>query len=49
MPPAYTAEQIAKGQAKSNPQSGGTYPRTAINVPAPLLNIGPQNRSRSCA
>jgi len=36
MPPAYTAEQIAKGQAKSNPQSSGTSsPRTAVNVPAP--------------
>jgi hypothetical protein len=37
MPPAYTAEQIEKGQAKSNPpQSSGTpSARTAINVPAP--------------
>jgi hypothetical protein len=35
MPPAYTAEQIAKGQAKSGPpQSGGTSARTA-NVPPP--------------
>jgi hypothetical protein len=37
MPPAYTAEQIEKGQGKSNPpQSSGTpSARTAINVPAP--------------
>jgi beta-barrel assembly-enhancing protease len=36
MPPAYTAEQIAKGQAKSNPQStsnGST--RTSVSVPPP--------------
>ncbi|HZM93315.1 MAG TPA: M48 family metallopeptidase [Vicinamibacterales bacterium] len=36
MPPAYTAEQIAKGQAKSNPQSTGNGPaRTGVAVPAP--------------
>jgi len=36
MSPAYTAEQIAKGQAKSNPQSSGTSTaRTSVNVPAP--------------
>jgi hypothetical protein len=36
MPPAYTAEQIAKGQARSNPQSGDTSSaRTSIKVPAP--------------
>jgi Zn-dependent protease with chaperone function len=36
MSPAYTAEQIAKGQAKSNPQSSSTSsPRTTVNVPAP--------------
>jgi beta-barrel assembly-enhancing protease len=36
MSPAYTAEQIAKGQAKSNPQSSSTSTaRTSVNVPAP--------------
>jgi hypothetical protein len=36
MPPAYTAEQIAKGQAKSNPpQSSTTSARTSVNVPPP--------------
>src|SRR5262245_49641870 len=39
MPPAYTAEQIAKGQAKSNPQStsntGNTSARTSASVAAP--------------
>jgi hypothetical protein len=36
MPPAYTAEQIAKGQAKSNPpESSTTTARTSVNVPAP--------------
>jgi beta-barrel assembly-enhancing protease len=36
MAPAYTAEQIAKGQAKRNPQSGSTSTaRTSANVPAP--------------
>ena len=36
MPPAYTAEQIAKGQAKSSPpQSSGTSARTSVNVPPP--------------
>ena len=36
MPPAYTAEQIAKGQAKGTPpQSSGTSARTSVNVPPP--------------
>jgi hypothetical protein len=36
MPPAYTAEQISKGQAKSNPQSTSTgTARTSVPVPAP--------------
>jgi Peptidase family M48 len=36
MPPGYTAEQISKGQAKSNPQSGGSgSARTTVAVPTP--------------
>jgi hypothetical protein len=36
MPPGYTAEQISKGQAKSNPQSGGSgSARTTVAVPPP--------------
>jgi len=36
MPPAYTAEQIAKGQGKSGPPQSSTTPaRTSVNVPAP--------------
>jgi hypothetical protein len=36
MPPAYTAEQIAKGQARSNPQSSNTgAARTGISVAPP--------------
>jgi hypothetical protein len=36
MPPAYTAEQIAKGQAKSNPRSGGSGSAgTTVAVPPP--------------
>ena len=33
MPPAYTAEQIAKGQARSNPRTVAT--RAPVNVPPP--------------
>ena len=35
MPPAYTAEQIAKGQAKSSPRTVAT--RGPINVPPPSM------------
>jgi len=35
MPPAYTAEQIAKGQAKTNPRSSRTSSRTVADVAAP--------------
>ena len=35
MPPAYTAEQIAKGQAKKNPQSTSTSSRTSVPVAPP--------------
>src|SRR4030095_16172827 len=36
MSPAYTAEQIARGQAKSRPPSGGSSsPRTTVSVAAP--------------
>jgi predicted Zn-dependent protease len=49
MPPAYTAEQISKGQAKSNPQS--TSPaRRAPPCPCRRLrrSIEPRRRFRSC-
>ena len=35
MPPAYTAEQIAKGQAKRNPNGNGTVRTTSVSVPPP--------------
>jgi hypothetical protein len=35
MSPAYTAEQIAKGQAKGNPRSGNTSARTSVAVEPP--------------
>jgi hypothetical protein len=35
MPPAYTAEQIAKGQAKSSPRTAST--RGPVNVPPPSM------------
>ena len=35
MPPAYTAEQIAKGQAKSNPNGHGSVRNTSVSVPPP--------------
>jgi hypothetical protein len=35
MPPAYTAEQISRGQAKSNPRSGDTSARTSVSVAPP--------------
>jgi Zn-dependent protease with chaperone function len=35
MPPAYTAEQIAKGQARTNPRTVAT--RAPINVPPPSM------------
>jgi hypothetical protein len=45
MPPAYTAEQIAKGQAKSNPQSsnGSRSTRTSINVAPPSSQFRPSS------
>jgi beta-barrel assembly-enhancing protease len=36
MPPAYTAEQIAKGQARTSPRTS-TASRAPINVPAPSM------------
>jgi len=36
MPPAYTAEQIAKGQARSRSESVGTAGRTAARVEPPV-------------
>ena len=35
MSPAYTAEQISKGQAKSNPRSSRTSSRTTVSVEPP--------------
>jgi hypothetical protein len=35
MPPAYTAEQIARGQAKSNPRTANTSSRTSVSVAPP--------------
>jgi len=35
MPPAYTAEQIAKGQARGNPRGGTTSARTTVSVEPP--------------
>jgi hypothetical protein len=35
MSPAYTAEQIAKGQAKSNPRTANTSSRTSVSVAPP--------------
>jgi len=35
MPPAYTAEQIAKGQAKRHPNGNGSVRNTSASVPPP--------------
>jgi hypothetical protein len=35
MSPAYTAEQIAKGQAKSSPRAGNTSAGASVSVPPP--------------
>ena len=43
MPPAYTAEQIAKGQAKGNPRSTRTSSRTSVSVEPPSSQYRPSS------